>query len=286
MRTWALIAAAAAACLPAIASAADLPLRSAPPPFLAPPPIFTWTGFYIGGNAGYDFDHKSRFVDTNGTVLPVNSGIGTTRPVNVRETDDGFTGGGQIGYNYQIGGFGGGASGFGAASLVLGFEADAAYTDINKTVTVAGLTAGGATTLNTFRSQLDYLGTVRGRLGLAFDRFMVYGTGGFAYGEVENRVNFFNAAGGSLRFGGGRDRIETGYAVGGGIEYAMPTDTFLNVFHSSAVTIKAEYLYYDLGSRSFLMPATPGGGGLAGVSYATRVSTEGNIVRAGINYKF
>ena len=293
-----LLASVCAAALPALASAADLPRRTAPPVFVPPPPVFTWTGFYLGVNAGYSFDNNTRYRQFNGNVLAANSGIGTTRPFGVSANDDGFTGGGQIGYNYQFGGFGGG--GFGATSFVLGLEADAAYMDLNKTVGftgattagVAGAAVGGIPALNTFRSSLDYLGTVRGRVGVAFDRVLVYGTGGFAYGEIDNRVNFYNASAagiGTLRFSGSSDSMQTGYTVGGGIEYAIPTDSFLNslnFFHSSAVTIKAEYLYYDLGSHVVNLPAVANGGAGAGNFYQSRVSMDGNLIRAGLNYKF
>ncbi len=138
---------------------------------------------------------------------------------------------------------------------------------------------------STFRSRLDYLGTVRGRVGYALDRFLIYGTGGFAYGGVNSSVAFFsNAPGNALAYAGRSNRMETGYAVGGGMEYALPTDTFINVLNSSAVTIKAEYLYYDLGSRAVRVDAT--GLATANGSYTSRFKTEGHIVRAGLNFKF
>ena len=87
-------------------------------------------------------------------------------------------------------------------------------------------------------SSLDYFGTVRGRLGYAFDRTLVYGTGGFAYGSGSADRSFGGFA--------GNDSFRTGWAVGGGIEYALPTDSFLNFFRSSAVTLKVEGLYVNL----------------------------------------
>ena len=213
------------------------------------------------------------------TFSPVNSGIGTTRPPIATVSDGGFIGGGQIGYNYQFGGLG-------ASSVVAGLEADAMYTDINRTIIVPGPTSPAV--LNSFHSQLNYLGTVRGRLGLAFDRTLVYATGGLAYGDVRTSVTFFNgpggAAGGTPRFFGSKDSVDIGYTVGGGIEYALAADSFLNVFHSSAVTIKAEYLYYNLGASTYNLQNTANGP--ANTNYATRVKTDGNIARAGINYKF
>jgi outer membrane immunogenic protein len=271
-----LLASACVVALPALASAADLPLRSAPPAFVPPPPpVFTWTGFYLGVNAGYDFDHFSRFNTT--AVAPATTAF---VPVTRGVSDDGFTAGGQIGYNYQFGGFG-------AASAVIGLEADAAYTDIGRTAVVTSApNAFGLTTVTRLHSSLDYLGTVRGRLGLAFDRVLVYGTGGFAYGQVDHNFNVFAPGGGGIAYAGGASSVETGYAVGGGVEWAVPTDSFLsslNFLHSSAVTVKAEYLYYNLGDQNFTSnPTGPAFGG----RYNVRTRTDGNIARVGLNYKF
>ena len=261
------------------ALAADLPSRRAPPPtaYVAVP-VFTWTGFYVGANAGYiGSDSGSIFTTGNNgplagpsTIFNVNSGA---RPGLTKVDPNGFTGGAQIGYNYQIG------------SIVVGLEADASYTDRAQSIGVIGSTGA----VSAFRTDLSYIGTVRGRLGYAFDRLMVYGTGGLAYGGLENNANFFAtpAAGGTnvLQFSGGRNKIETGYAVGGGIEYALPT-TF-SLFNSNAVTIKAEALYYDLGKNNITVADT----GLApvavrGQSYNSRFETDGIIARAGVNFKF
>ena len=75
------------------AFAADLPMRSAPPPFVAPLPVFTWTGFYAGVNGGYVFDSSTRF-RSNDAVF------GGVPQTTARESDDGFTAAGQLGYNY------------------------------------------------------------------------------------------------------------------------------------------------------------------------------------------
>ncbi len=257
------------------ALAADLPSRVAPPVYTPPPlPVFTWTGAYFGINAGYAFDHHGDFHTAGlaaGNQAAILSGA---RPATFKIASDGFTGGGQIGYNYEIPGFGGfGGQGGG---IVLGVEADAAYTDLNRNNNYVS-----GPLVSNFRSGLDFLGTVRGRLGFAFGQFMIYGTGGFAYGSVDNRVNFYNGAGG-VTFDGSRDRIETGYTYGGGIEYALPTSSFLNFFRSSAVTVKAEYLHYDLGRSTILINHTPLGAG----AFSTRVSNDGDLVRVGLNYKF
>src|SRR4051794_12089266 len=113
--------------LSAAAFAADLPSRRvAPAPYVAVP-VFTWTGFYVGVNAGYGFSNNDRnslgsFQATSGSLTaPLNTYAGTvtTDGLNNRN-NDGFVGGGQIGYNYQIG------------SFVIGVEADLQFADMNK----------------------------------------------------------------------------------------------------------------------------------------------------------
>jgi outer membrane immunogenic protein len=248
------------------ASAADLPRRAAPPLLPPPIPVFTWTGAYFGINAGYISSDRN-FVNTVG-VFPGNEAaiVAGARPRTINLNTDGFTAGGQVGYNYQIGNF------------VLGVEADAAYTDMDRTVGVVG-TAGG---FSVARQTLDYLGTVRGRVGIAFDRVLVYGTGGFAYGDTTYRGIYYTAVNGAPLFAGAQSRTDTGWVAGGGIEYALPTDSFLNFFRSSAVTVKAEGLYYDLGRRNIVLNPTALGAG----AYASRYETNGFIARVGLNYKF
>ena len=256
------------------ASAADLPARVAPAPYVAPLPVFTWTGAYFGVNAGASFDDESKFALSNGiNVTPANTGIGTNRPALYKNSDAGFTAGGQLGYNYQ----------FGAGSgIVIGFEADAAYIDSAKTSSLILSNTAGVPSTNTFRSGIDFLGTVRGRLGYAFNQFMIYGTGGFAYGDVfEKSLLYTSGNANLLRFYGSKGGIQTGYTYGGGIEYALPTGSFLNFFKSSAVTLKLEYLRYDLGNEGFVA------NGITTTSaYNVKVKSEGNIARVGLNYKF
>ncbi len=245
------------------AHAADLPARVAPAPYVAPLPVFTWTGAYFGINAGAAFDNKQEFT----TTADRSDGIGNTK-----FSDSGFSAGGQLGYNYEFQGFGGfGGPGSG---VVVGLEADAMYMDTDKSVNT--LTNGGTAS---FRSGLDFLGTARGRLGYAFNTFMIYGTGGFAYGNVNSRVvSVFNGRT-DLQSQSG---FNTGYTYGGGIEYALPTGSFLNFFHSSAVTLKAEYLRYELDSSNLHDTSL----NTVNLQPGLKVKNEGNIARVGLNYKF
>ncbi len=197
------------------ASAADLPSRKGP--IAAPvymPPAFSWTGFYVGGNAGYGWGN----VNANGFA-------------NVGDLD-GFVGGGQIGYNYQMGQF------------VLGLEADLQFADLSS-----------GNNLGLLNVKTDYFGTVRARAGVAFDRFMPYITGGWAYGNVKTSIP---------AIGFSSDRSHTGgFAVGAGLEYAVTNNIIAGV----------EYLYVDLGEKN-----------IAGAG--TKVGTDFSVVRARLSYKF
>jgi outer membrane immunogenic protein len=292
-----LLASVALAGLASAASAADLPRRAAPPPVFTPVPVFTWTGFYAGFNAGYGFDASSN--RNTPTVLAVGPGTGLV-PANTtaivafqnRSSSDGFVGGGQIGYNYQF---------TPGAGFVVGIEADAQYVDFgrdrnrfavvssaNPNAVLIGTGLAGQRVFNPNGiSGLDFFGTVRGRLGYAWDRTLVYATGGFAYGS-----------GGGNNFGlPNNNDFQTGWTAGGGVEYALPTDSFLNFFRSNAVTLKVEGLYVNLdrgnglngafavnNNGTVITTANPNVLVLSGGNL--RRDTEFAVVRAGLNYKF
>ncbi len=142
--------------------------------------------------------------------------------------------GGTIGYNHQIN------------SMVLGLEADIAYASF-KDSTLTNCAAPGC------KTEVRWFGTGRARLGYAIDRFMPYITGGVAFGDVRASAGAF--VGTSTR---------TGWTIGGGVEAAVLQN----------VTLKAEYLYYDLGRFTYSSAAN------------LSTTTKGHIVRAGVNYKF
>jgi outer membrane immunogenic protein len=294
------------------AFAADLPTRKGPPP--APiyvPPPFTWTGFYVGVNAGGAWLNNNRnnnfgfpfvgAVPIGGTFLPVASGGSSN--------NGGFIGGIQAGYNYQFGL----GSGF-----VIGGETDIDWADINRNRNNGILF--GSFTLPQFPGTLftpsniaavghnnnnnnQYIGTVRARVGYAWDRILVFATGGLAYGGV-NRNN--NNTGGLITattlscavcvvpLSGGATNVtgapvttlipsaigtrssstKTGWTVGGGVEYAFTPNW----------TVKAEYLYANFGhvnsAPGFVLP------GAAAVFNNQNRTIDVNIVRVGVNYKF
>lgn len=293
IRTF-LAATAAVALASGAAFAADLPRRQAPPVF-TPVPVFAWTGFYIGTHTGYAFSDR-QVVRTRGN----NNGTGgvtntianvaqTRRPPALSLATDDFTNfGGGAGYNFQL------TPGTG---FVFGAEADWTWTDLARRRAYVSATQVPGD-LSIFRQNLEWLGTVRGRLGYAFDRLLVFGTGGFAYGDVTYNARFFQNTTGLLAYRGRYSDIETGYVYGGGIEYALPEDSFFSRFNllslvgirAEAITLKVEYLRYDLGRRSVLVDSNGPNGRLIpngpSGSYTSRFNTEGSIVRAGFNYKF
>ena len=164
------------------ASAADLPVRAAPPaPMIAAVPVFTWTGFYVGVNAGYGWNANDS-ITVGGVTFDL-------------DDEGGFVGGVHAGYNYQIG------------SFVVGLEGDIQYADFGR----EGAFVVDGTTYDVDNS--DWFGTVRARAGVAFDRALIYATGGFAFAD--------NAS---------------GWTVGGGVEYAFTNN----------LSAKIEGLYVNL----------------------------------------
>ncbi len=208
------------------AFAADIP-RRAELPYKAPAyvaPAFNWTGFYIGINGGYgwgkaDWDgFASSDASPNGALI-----------------------GGTLGYNWQMPG----------SPWVLGVEGDIAWTNLRGSFTNAACPLGCETRNN-------WLGTVRGRVGYAIDRFLPYVTGGLAVGDIKANPTGF----------AGTSSTELGWTVGAGIEAAIAPNW----------SAKLEYLYVDLGNIGCAA-------GVCGVA-ATNVSFQTSIVRAGLNFKF
>lgn len=249
------------------AFAADLPARSmAPAPYIAAAPIFTWTGFYVGLNAGAGWNNDSNGYGYSsfGTVVP-------TVYAGSNSNDAAFTGGAQIGYNMQFG------------SFVAGVEADINYIDRdNGGVGVAPVATAAGTYYTLNRSGGDnWFGTVRGRLGFAFDRALIFATGGLAFGgnggsgyatqSVVTGTGPFTTTTTTL-VGTGDSDSNIGWALGAGMEYAF----------TNSISFKVEYLHVDLGRNSRTFTTTAPAGGLITI----RDDNKFDIVRAGVNFRF
>jgi len=232
MRTYRLAALALPFLAVASAQAADLPNRGfAPAPAAAyyTPPAFSWTGFYVGLNGGYGWGSLGN-VGNNTFGKP-----------------SGFTLGGTVGYNYQVNQF------------VMGVEGDLNWTNIDSTARTIIPGAPPTTSINT--AGVNWMGTLRARVGFSLDRALIFATGGYAGASLDMKYN--NLA---LVAAGSDTGWRNGWAVGGGIEYAF----------SRNISAKTEYLYTSFGSKDAFV-ATP---------YVTRGELTVSLVRAGVNYRF
>jgi outer membrane immunogenic protein len=209
-----------AAAMPA--SAADLPRGAMPYKAPAYVGVYNWTGFYLGINGGYAWADS----DWNGFAVnnkPSGGMVGVT-----------------AGYNWQ-----------GAGSpFVFGLEGDIdwAFIDGSTPCFAVGLAC---------QTKNNWFGTVRGRVGYAFDRFLPYVTGGLAVGDIEANL---------VPFTGAKD-TQAGWTVGAGVEGVIVGNW----------TAKVEYLYADLGSVNCSALAC---------GLANNVDLRMNIVRGGVNYRF
>jgi outer membrane immunogenic protein len=211
-----------AALLTATAVAAVTPVTSASAADLPRPyskaPAYVGPGYY----------------DWTGFYAGINGGYGWAN----NSGPKGFIGGGQLGYNWQTGNF------------VFGLEGDIQYSAMKLDEDLGGGVTG--------TSKVEAFGTARGRIGYAFDRALVYGTGGFAYTKTKISLS---GPGGSIS----DSKWSSGYALGGGLEYAL-WDRW---------TAKAEYLYIHSGDVTLTL-----GGVTATGNY------NYNVARAGLNYRF
>jgi len=214
------------------ALAADLPVPAVQPPagyFPATPPT-DWGGFYVGANGGYDVGNS----DWSGTGVST-GGFKTS----------GGMGGGTVGLNLQTG------------AVVLGFEGDADWTAINGSSSnsyCSTLGPAACVTKNTV------LATARARVGYAFDRVLVYATGGGAFGNVLTGFSPPTTFDDSVTFG---------WTAGAGIEVAF----------AERWTAKVEYLYLDLDHTNCASTS-------CGANVPIEVSFTQNIIRAGVNFRF
>ncbi len=226
-----------------------------------------WAGAYGGVHIGYGMATDDN-INTTGqlpnNIANVTSGA---RPASVSVDADGFVGGVALGYNMQSG------------NMVYGIETDIDLTDIEDSTRSNNVnpasTPPGAALINRYSQDLEYLGTLRLRLGMTVNggNSLVYVTGGLAYGGVKNSANFSGANVTTPQFIGSNDETETGYALGAGLEHAVGPN----------LRVTGGYMYYDLGSNTVNVAGIPGVG-VGG--YNTKFDTSGHLLRAGIGYKF
>jgi len=280
MRGRTLLACIVGSGLSTAAYAADLPVYTK-----APPPVYSWTGFYVGGNVGYSWgnsDSTVSFIDSKTGAMLYSADQGFAL--------DGVIGGAQFGYNYQI------------KNWVLGIEADiqASGEKGQTTQTCPGGPTGGS--LNglcveggdstgfgspvpdTLSEAINWFGTLRARVGpTVTPTLLPYVTGGLAYGEISttDTVSAINLGGNNppgvpVSASYSNSTTKVGWTAGAGLEGVI----------SGRWTAKIEYLYMDLGnvSGAFSTPIIAPSGGLVSTSYNSHITD--NILRVGVNYRF
>jgi outer membrane immunogenic protein len=262
-----------------------------------PAPVYSWTGWYVGGNIGGSWGTA----DNSLSILQA-EGFGSNGIFGLSGTDSnrlrGVIGGVQFGYNWQT------------PNFLLGIETDfqgssekgsGAYGSTIDLVSGTATSAGPNPVSITDNSKLDWFGTLRGRLGITSDRWLLYATGGLAYGDVKQSGNaqpanpFPGVAGiSNAPFLWNHSTTKVGWAIGAGVENAI----------SGNWSWKIEYLYIDLGNVTANASGgigidtgiatncygTPGGGTclLANGTPQGGVTSRftDNIVRVGLNYQF
>ncbi len=233
-------------------------------------PVMSWAGLYFGANAGYittgDTNATFSYAGSGGLVSLWRSGA---LPSNINLNSRGFSGGGQLGYNYRF-----------HEKMVAGLEADlqGAAVGVNSLVSQQG---SPSAYLQAGRDQRT-LGTIRARLGyLVTPAALIYGTGGFAFGETDLTATYFSPAlKPALNLGGswlGYVDMSPGWAAGAGVEWM-----FLPKW-----SVKAEYLHYDLGAAQTAKAGLPlyyisASGQFSTVNY--QAPFNGQLIRAGVNY--
>jgi outer membrane immunogenic protein len=238
------------------AFAADLPSRYAPAPAFAPVPTFTWTGFYVGAQIGYGWENGDDIFIPN---TPVDLGGGYTAVFSGSSNGaEGVLGGAHVGYNMQMG------------NVVFGVEGDIEASNVETDATVSATFYGprlgaGASATAQAKVQLNWAGSIRGRLGFAFDRLLVYGTGGVAVADLEESVSLVVPAFPALNAAASASDTVWGWTLGGGLEYAFTNN----------LTARAEYRYTRLD----------------GLDERPSFATDGDdphlhVVRVGASYKF
>ncbi|MFL5092400.1 MAG: outer membrane protein [Xanthobacteraceae bacterium] len=243
-------------------SAADLGRRPPPPPVMAPPVAYNWSGFYIGGNVG------GKWADQDGDIF-LDQVVGFT-PLGLVGFGNGgngsngaFVGGGQIGFNWQTG------------AWVWGVEGDFQGTSLDRTFVCCGpLVPAFFVPGDTFSVKNDWQASFRGRLGYAWDRFMVYATGGVAFANIEATVALQPVGAVPGLFASASDTL-TGWTAGGGIEFGLWDNWSLGV----------EYRFSSFDSSDFNhgnLPLTL----ITSAPLRSSIDLETHEVTARLNYRF
>ncbi len=215
---------------PTIAADMRAPVKA--PPRAAAVAVYNWNGFYVGVVGGWGRSEQ-QWTATNGVTTGNFRGNGGNL-------------GGTLGYNWQTGAF------------VLGVEVDGSWSGIDAT----NSTTGGCSVARPCTAEVSWFGTARGRLGVTWNNFLLYGTGGAAWANIRNEQLLLSPLAAA-------DTTKFGWTAGGGVEVGL----------SANWSAKLEYLHARFGQTDFCPVA---GCGVLVVSDHTRL----HLIRGGLNYRF
>lgn len=251
-----------------IALAATQPALAADAPYWAPPSAaapFNWNGFYIGANGGYAWHAGQEVELLTDNILPAPNNLGqataASRGIFGNIAGAGWFYGGQVGYNFQLG-----------PSWLVGVESDLQFSRIQNNVAGTITPAGGVPITASANFNIDWFGTVRGRVGMVADSWLLFATAGLAYGQVG--YNMFAVDTNLLQTTLSTTDTKFGYVVGAGIEY-MLTPNFI---------LKGEYQYINLGSIGATAPVTPVAVPLETATLRS-IAAAFHTFRLGLNFK-
>ena len=233
---------------------------------LPPKERHDWTGFYVGGFVGGGTPHKK-------------VGLGPDEDLLVR-INPSVMGGGTVGYNWQLG----------RSPYLIGLEGEYGYLGMNGSTTLTGQEGGVSVSLvesAKVGSSYGY-GLLGGRIGYLHNRTLFYAKGGAVFTSTKNNLDLaINLAPDTLTFNGASKSNDVGYAVGGGIEQALPPEWF-NL--AKNISVKVEYLYLGTGRSQDVTHATVCINGACGTSDGTSIMTSHfsgiHTAKLGINYRF
>jgi outer membrane immunogenic protein len=226
--------------LSGVASAADLPVK-APPAVVAA--VSSWTGWYVGGHGGIAWLRHKQDMTGFGILTCNATPLGTCRL-----DDTGAVLGGQIGYNWQA-----------SPNWLIGIEADGSWTGFKESKQFPF----GVGSFHNIDDKIDWLASLRGRVGVIAGQTLFYGTGGVAFANFDAGWSRSNSNS-LLQV----DKTTVGWVAGGGIEHAF----------SRNWSARAEFLHYGLGKKSITSS-------IGGPTYTTAFRHDVSVVRLGINFR-
>jgi outer membrane immunogenic protein len=248
---------AAAAFCSAPALAADMAVKAPPPPVLPPTPVYSWTGFYIGADVG------GMWTNSNANWLLPTTTVPSGTNISAGTDASSFIGSLHAGYNWQF-----------APAAVAGVEGDWSLTHAGGSWSQPpNATFSGPETMS---STLDWLASIRGRLGvLVAPNLLAYATGGAAWGKLDYAaaVTCYPGCVPPYSVSSAFSNTADGYVVGGGFEWAMTMNWY----------IRAEYLFYHLDSSQSVVATTPV---YPHPSVFNWSNTDISLGRVGVSYKF